>query len=167
MHETEVPLGLGGVCVLEHERIALVAAAVISSQPLFAGLNQTLSRRPCRCTPAGCAAVDGIGGRGSWPWLRPKQKSAVETDLSAVGLGEAALALCGESVNLVLQSPGRDLQVVGLAELLRPAGEHATSPGPRVPTYRVGSARLHRPRAKSADHRTLVDRHRETYVMTH
>ena len=38
----------------------------------------------------------------------------VERDLSAVGSGEAALALRGESVDLVLQSPDRDLQVLGL-----------------------------------------------------
>ena len=92
-----MPLGLG-VCVLAHDQIALVA--------VFRDLQSTLIRRiegdavkarPVQ-TPAGGAAVDGSGGRGTRPSLRPMRKSGVETDLSAIGLGEAALALCGESV---------------------------------------------------------------------
>ena len=93
-----MPLGLGGVCVLAHERIALVAVVRDLQSTLIRRIEgDPVKARPVQ-TPAGGAAVDSSGGRGTRPWLRPMRKSGVETDLSAIGLDETALALCGESV---------------------------------------------------------------------
>jgi hypothetical protein len=57
------------------------------------------ARMICRCV--GCHHAPATPRR-SRPLLRPPRKSAVERDLSTVGSGEAALALRGESVDLVL-----------------------------------------------------------------
>ena len=87
-----MPLGFGGVCVLAHKRIALVAAVRDLQSTLIRRIEEDpVKTRPASAPLSGGAAVEGSGGRGSRRSLRPKRKSGAETDFEDGRLGEPRL----------------------------------------------------------------------------